>query len=88
MIQLTAATQSSAQTDTNVVVDYIVLTKSHNEGSSAWIPGLPGCWSDGATDDEALSRVSETVAEILSDACGISLKRSADNTHTLSVSLH
>lgn len=28
-------------------MEYTVLTKGTEEGFSAWVPGLPGCWSEG-----------------------------------------
>jgi predicted RNase H-like HicB family nuclease len=87
MIQTAPLSMSTSPLEAmNVVVDYIVLTKSDPSGASACIPGLPGCWSEGATDDEALSLIPATVADLLSDAAEISLRRSSGDTHTLSVS--
>jgi hypothetical protein len=33
---------------------YKVLLHRTDEGISVSVPGLPGCWSEGDTDDEAL----------------------------------
>jgi predicted RNase H-like HicB family nuclease len=43
----------------------VVLVRS-DEGVSVSVPGLPGCWSQGATDDEALSNIRVAITEYLS----------------------
>lgn len=43
----------------------VVLVRSE-EGVSLSVPGLPGCWSQGATDDEALDNVRTAIHEYLS----------------------
>jgi predicted RNase H-like HicB family nuclease len=43
----------------------IALHKSE-EGYSASVPGLPGCWSQGATEKEALENIREAIREYLS----------------------
>lgn len=52
----------------------IALTRSA-EGVSVSVPGLPGCWSQGATESEALSNIRDAIVdylavrdELLSDA--------------------
>jgi predicted RNase H-like HicB family nuclease len=42
----------------------VVLHKSA-DGVSVSVPGLPGCWSEGSTEDEALRNVREAIAEYL-----------------------
>ena len=42
----------------------IVLLQSE-EGYSVSCPGLPGCWSQGATADEATANIQEAVREYL-----------------------
>ena len=42
----------------------IVLHKSE-EGYSVSVPGLPGCWSQGATEDEALENIRDAIREYL-----------------------
>ena len=42
----------------------IALYKS-DEGYSVSCPGLPGCWSQGATEDEALENIQEAIKEYL-----------------------
>jgi predicted RNase H-like HicB family nuclease len=43
----------------------IALHKS-DEGYSVSVPGLPGCWSQGATEQEALENIKEAIREYLS----------------------
>ena len=45
-----------------------------DEGYAVWCPGLPGCWSQGATEEEALENIRDaietylaTVEELLKD---------------------
>ena len=42
----------------------IVLQKSE-EGYSVSCPGLPGCWSQGTTEAEALENIQDTIREYL-----------------------
>lgn len=43
----------------------IALHKSE-EGYSVSVPGLPGCWSQGATEKEALESIKDAIREYLS----------------------
>ena len=45
----------------------MVLHKSE-EGYSVSCPGLPGCWSQGATESEALENVRSAIQEYLAVA--------------------
>ena len=47
---------------------YKVALRQTDEGISVWIPGLPGCWSEGVTEEEALSNISDALAAYLSVA--------------------
>ncbi len=42
----------------------VALTKSE-EGFSISCPGLPGCWSQGATEEEALANIRDAICEYL-----------------------
>jgi len=42
----------------------IALHKSE-EGYSVSVPGLPGCWSQGATDQEAMENIKDAIREYL-----------------------
>ena len=43
----------------------IALHKSE-EGYSVSVPGLPGCWSQGITEQEALENIRDAIREYLS----------------------
>ena len=43
----------------------IALHKSE-EGFSVSVPGLAGCWSQGATEEEALDNIKDAIREYLS----------------------
>lgn len=43
----------------------IALHKSE-EGYSVSVPGLPGCWSQGDTEQEAVENIREAIREYLS----------------------
>ncbi len=42
----------------------VVLTKSE-EGLAASVPGLPGCWSQGVDEAEALSNIRDAIGDYL-----------------------
>lgn len=42
----------------------VVLTHT-DEGVSASVPGLPGCWSQGPTEAEALENIRDAIREYL-----------------------
>lgn len=44
---------------------YKIALKRSEEGFSVSVPGLPGCWSQGATEAEALANVREAISEYL-----------------------
>ncbi len=39
-----------------------------DEGYAVWCPALPGCWSQGATEEEALENIKDAIGEYLADA--------------------
>jgi len=45
---------------------YRVALRKSEEGYSVSVPGLPGCWSQGGTEKEALENIREAVREYLS----------------------
>ena len=47
---------------------YTVALKKTEEGYSVWVPGLPGCASQGGTEQEALDNIRDAIAEYLSVA--------------------
>lgn len=44
---------------------YKVALKKTDEGFSVSCPGLPGCWSQGNTEQEALENIAEAIAGYL-----------------------
>jgi predicted RNase H-like HicB family nuclease len=44
---------------------YRVFLKKTDEGYSVWAPGLPGCWSQGATEEEALENIRDAIIAYL-----------------------
>jgi len=49
-----------------VTMRYKVVLIRSDEGVSVSVPGLPGCWSQGATDEEALDNIRTAIQEYLS----------------------
>ena len=47
---------------------YKVALHVSEEGYSVSVPGLPGCWSQGATEAEALENIQVAIQEYLSVA--------------------
>ncbi|MBK7928144.1 MAG: type II toxin-antitoxin system HicB family antitoxin [Bryobacterales bacterium] len=47
---------------------YAVALVQTEEGFSVSCPGLPGCWSQGATEDEALENIREAIQEYVAVA--------------------
>jgi predicted RNase H-like HicB family nuclease len=44
---------------------YKVVLHESEEGYSISCPGLPGCWSQGETAEEALSNIKDAIQEYL-----------------------
>ncbi len=44
---------------------YPVALIPTEEGYSVCCPGLPGCWSQGATEEEALANIRDAIREYL-----------------------
>jgi predicted RNase H-like HicB family nuclease len=48
-----------------VPMRYTVVLHRTEEGISVSVPGLPGCWSEGDTEDEALENIRDAIREYL-----------------------
>lgn len=46
-------------------MNYKVLLHESEEGFSVSCPGLPGCWSQGTTEEEALKNIQDAIVEYL-----------------------
>lgn len=44
---------------------YTVLIEESDEGFAVSVPGLPGCHSQGATQEEALANITDAIREYL-----------------------
>jgi predicted RNase H-like HicB family nuclease len=42
---------------------YKVALQRSAEGISVWVPALPGCWSEGNTEEEALANIRDAIRE-------------------------
>lgn len=47
-------------------MNYKVRMRESEEGYSVSCPGLPGCWSQGETEEEALENIRIAIEEYLS----------------------
>jgi len=46
-------------------MEYEVKVKKSEEGIAIWCPDLPGCASQGATEEEALANIKEAIHDYL-----------------------
>lgn len=44
---------------------YRVSIKKTEDGYSIWVPGLPGCWSQGKSEKEALENIKDAIEAYL-----------------------
>jgi predicted RNase H-like HicB family nuclease len=44
---------------------YKVNLEKTEEGFAVWCPGLPGCWSQGQTEEEALENIKDAIETYL-----------------------
>jgi len=44
---------------------YKVNLNRTDEGFAIWVPGLPGCWSQGQTEKEALENIKDAIVAYL-----------------------
>jgi len=47
---------------------YKVNLKKTDEGYAVWVPGLPGCWSQGKTEEKALDNIKDAIKAYLKTA--------------------
>jgi predicted RNase H-like HicB family nuclease len=50
------------------MANYRVVLHRSQEGFSVSCPGLPGCWSQGATEEEALANIRVAIREYVEAA--------------------
>ena len=44
---------------------YKIALQQSDEGFSVSVPGLPGCWSQGATEHEAIENIKDAIRDYL-----------------------
>ena len=44
---------------------YAILLQKSEEGYAVSCPALPGCWSQGATEEEAMENIRDAIREYL-----------------------
>ncbi len=44
---------------------YKIVLRQSDEGYSVSVAGLPGCWSQGATEQEAIENITDAIREYL-----------------------
>jgi len=49
-----------------VEMKYRIALHQSDEGYSVSVPGLPGCWSQGANEKEAVENIRDAIREYLS----------------------
>lgn len=49
----------------NRSMKYKVVIQHSEEGYSVSVPGLPGCWSQGATEEEAMENIRDAIREYM-----------------------
>jgi predicted RNase H-like HicB family nuclease len=48
-----------------MVLKYKIVLQKSEEGYSVSCPGLPGCWSQGETEEEAIENIQDAIREYL-----------------------
>jgi predicted RNase H-like HicB family nuclease len=60
------AVRSANDLQPEVPMKYRIALHKSEEGYSVSVPGLPGCWSQGATEQEAMENIRDAIREYLS----------------------
>ncbi len=66
-----------------LTVVYKVALQHSEEGYSITVPGLPGCCSQGATEEEALENIVEAIREYLAVAAELASELQAREVEVL-----
>lgn len=46
-------------------MEYKIALHKTDEGYSVSVPGLPGCWSQGSTEEEAILNIQDAIQEYI-----------------------
>ena len=63
---------------------YMVVIKESDEGYSISCPALPGCWSQGKTEEEAVTNIGEAIEDYL---VAIAEKFTGENCREIEIAL-
>jgi len=64
-LQVTSVFDRPREGRYSMAMKYQVVLQHSEEGVAASVPGLPGCWSQGSTEAEALDNVRSAIQEYL-----------------------
>jgi predicted RNase H-like HicB family nuclease len=67
-----------ANPNPGIAMKYKVSLRKSEEGFSVSCPGLPGCWSEGKTEEEALKNIADAIAEYLAVAAKLAIEDSGE----------
>ncbi len=59
-------------------MSYRVVLIENEEGFAVGCPALPGCWSQGATRDEALANIRDAIGEYLEVKLEIAMREATE----------
>lgn len=66
-------------------MSYRVVLIENEEGVAVGCPALPGCWSQGATREEALENIRDAIREYLEVKMEIAKREAEEEGATLTV---
>lgn len=70
---------SDTRTTTSIsIMKYKVALRKTDEGFSVSCPGLPGCWSEGQSEAEALDNIKTAIEEYLAVAMDLANEQGAE----------
>jgi predicted RNase H-like HicB family nuclease len=55
----------NSEVDGEQTMRYKIALQQSEEGFSVSVPGLPGCWSQGTTEQEAIENIKDAIREYL-----------------------
>ena len=58
----------AAYYNTRITMKYKIALHKSEEGFSVSVPGLPGCWSQGESEEQALANIKDAIREYLAVA--------------------
>jgi len=63
---------------------YKIRLEETEEGFAVWVPGLPGCWSQGETEEEAMENIRDAIKTYLETA---EIRLQGKQTRTVDISV-